>query len=111
MIVNLGNWKKNPEIASICEQLGSIEQFSKKSTPQNCLFKVKSKTVVAIGLDDGVMTVEFALSEDNYALVHGNDFVVAHPLPQMAREGWLQARPTGAEQIATVVSWIKESIS
>ena len=109
MIVKVGNWMKNPLVVDMCQSLSSIENLQKHSTPQRCLLKTKNRTIAAIGLEKEKLVVEFTLQEENYALVHGNDYVTSHPLPQMAREGWLLAHPRNEQEIAQVSEWIKKS--
>lgn len=110
MIVKLGNWARNPVVEKLCAGLLRIEGACKKTTPQRCLIQMGGETLASIGLENNVPVIEFVLNKEIYAEAHGAKFVRPHPLAQMARDGWLQAKPATAEEAGQIVDWIRTSI-
>lgn len=110
MIVKLGNWASNPVVEQLCEGLLKIAGAKKKTTPQRCLIQIRGETLASIGLENNVPVIEFVISKEIYAEAHGAKFVRPHPLAQMARDGWLQAKPETAEEAGQIVAWICASI-
>ena len=106
MIVKLGSWSKNPIVARICAGLEKISNVEKKTTPQRCIIRSGAQTLATLGVDEHVAVVEFRPGGDDYVAAHGSSFIRPHPLQQMARDGWLQARPGNEEEADLVISWI-----
>lgn len=110
MIVKIGNWANNTAVGALCDGLLAVPGASKKATPQRCMIRSGGETCASIGIESGVPVVEFLPTKEDYALAHGARFVKPHPLPQMARDGWLQARTGDAADLERIRLWIVASI-
>lgn len=111
MIVKLGKWAHNADVEAFCENLLKIEGTKKKSTPQRCIIKRDEKTITSVGWEQSTLIIEFIAGAQKYADAHGAKFVRPHPLQQMAREGWLQAKPGNPEEINLVLEWVHSYVS
>jgi hypothetical protein len=108
VIVKLGSHNKNPMIAALCERISRLEGVSRRDTPQRCFLKLGDETLATLGIEEGTPVIEFRTRKVDYAAAHGSSFVVTHPQTVMARQGWLQARPTSGMETDKLVSWIAE---
>lgn len=106
MIVKVGSWNKNPIVSEFCLRLESLEGVSKKSTPQRCVIKANKATIATVGLENQKLVIEFLSRKCDFPEAHGADFCDVHPLPQLAKEGWLQARPSSSNEEDNIVAWI-----
>jgi hypothetical protein len=106
LIVKLGSHSRNPVIAALCDRISGIAGVSKRDTPQRCFLKLGDETLATLGLEQGRPVVEFRTRDADYAAAHGSSFVVPHPQGMMAKQGWLQARPSAGEDSDKLFSWI-----
>lgn len=111
VIVKLGNWSNNPSVKRVCDRLLAIEGTSSKATPQRFVIKRNRDTMASVGLEAGVIIMEFRPAKGKYAEAHSSSFVKTHPLAQMAKEGWLMANTKSDEETDKVISWILSSIN
>lgn len=109
MIVKLGNWTSNPAVKK--SVIACLPLKGQAVNPRHsCMIKKNKNTLASIGIDAGSILVEFLPDKKDYAEAHGKSFVKPHALQQMAREGWLIARPVDEADTEEVISWISSSV-
>jgi hypothetical protein len=110
VIVKLGSWSNNPLVERLCKGLLEIPGTTRQSTPQRCIIRRDNSTFATLGVEKSRPVIEFVPGKSCFAEAHGSRFVKPHPLQQMAREGWLQAKPQDDEEAEMILRWIRSSV-